>query len=112
MIAALLVVLVLNAVWGMYQKSEEALARRDKATADLKTLMVREEELRQDITRLSNSDGIEAEIRDRFMVAKAGEKVMIIADPTVAEVHTVTVTDAPTSFLGRMLGAVGFEGGE
>ena len=84
--------------------------RRDKAAADLASLTAREKELREDIARLSSAEGVEAEIRDRFMVAKQGEKVMIIADPSAAEAHTVTVTDAPASFLGKMMGAVGIGG--
>lgn len=104
---AILVAMVLHAVWGMYQKSQEALAKRNKATVELTSLTAREKQLHQDIARLSSGEGVEAEIRDRFMVAKEGEKVMIIADPIAAEAHTVTVADAPSSFFGKILGAVG-----
>ena len=109
---ALVVVLLFRGVWGVYQKSAEAVAKRDKATTELTDLAAREKELREGIARLSTGEGVEAEIRDRFMVAKEGEKVMIIADPTANEVHTVTVTDNTPSFLGKLMGAVGFGGGE
>lgn len=107
---ALVVVLLSRGVWGVYQKSVEAVAKRDKATAELASIVAREKELQTDIARLSTGEGVEAEIRDRFMVAKAGEKVMIIADPAASAVHTVTVTDEAPSIFGKFMGAVGFEG--
>src|SRR3989338_2688583 len=76
----LVVVLLFRGVWGVYQKSAEAVAKRDKATAELADLAAREKELHEGIARLSTGEGVEAEIRDRFMVAKEGEKVMLIVD--------------------------------
>lgn len=107
---ALVVVLLFRGVWGVYQKSAEAVAKRDKATTELTDLAAREKELREGIARLSTGEGVEAEIRDRFMVAKEGEKVMIIADPTANTSHTVTVTDSAPSVLGKLMGAVGIGG--
>ena len=107
---AFLVALTVQAAWGIYKKSEDALARRDKVTAELASLAIREKELRQDISRLSSEEGVEAEIRGRFMVAKEGEKVMIIADPMAVEAHTVTITDNSPSFFQKMMSAVGMEG--
>ncbi|HEY9585306.1 MAG TPA: septum formation initiator family protein [Candidatus Paceibacterota bacterium] len=104
---AFLVALMLHGVWGIYQKSQEAVAKRDKAVAELAGLATREKELREDIARLSTGDGLEAEIRDRFMVAKEGEKVMIIADPDATKVHTVTVDENSPSLLETMMSAVG-----
>ena len=106
----LVVVLLFRGVWGVYQKSAEAVAKRDKATAELADLAARKKELHEGIARLSTGEGVEAEIRDRFMVAKEGEKVMIIADPAANASHTVTVTDSAPSFLGKMMGAVGIGG--
>jgi cell division protein FtsB len=107
---AFVVVLLCRGVWGVYQKSAEAVARRDKAAMELDNIVAREKELHADIARLSTWEGVEAEIRDRFMVAKAGEKVMIIADPAASAVHTVTVTDSAPSFLGKLMGAAGLGG--
>ena len=104
---AFLVALMLHGVWGIYQKSQEAVAKRDKAVAELAGLATREKELREDIARLSTGDGLEAEIRDRLMVAKEGEKVMIIADPDATKVHTVTVDENSPSLLETMMSAVG-----
>lgn len=105
---AILVAVAIHGVWGIYQKSKEALAKRDKIAEEVAGLAAREKELHQDIARLKTSEGVEAEIRNRFMVAKEGEKVMIIANPSMREAHTVTITDDSPSFFEKVKGAVGF----
>ena len=97
-IIALLVLFafILNGTWGMYQKSKTANENREKAEALVDELSSREKEVTEDVVGLSTKRGIEEEIRARFMVAKEGEKVIIIADPKIEEVHTVTVSEPPT----------------
>ncbi|OGZ06401.1 MAG: hypothetical protein A2942_00965 [Candidatus Lloydbacteria bacterium RIFCSPLOWO2_01_FULL_50_20] len=107
---AILVALLLHPVWGMYKKSRDAIARRDKAETELSSLTAREIELDLDIARLSTPGGVEAEIRERFMVAKEGEKVMIIAEPDAEKAHTVTVPDDSSSFLNNVADMFGFSG--
>ena len=102
----------LHGAWNMYQKSIEAKANDDKANAALGVLEVREAGLRSDIDRLSTPRGQEEEIRNRFMVAKDGEKVIIITPPKDDTVHTVTVPeDDKKSFLDSLKAAVGLSGG-
>jgi len=107
---AFLVALLSHGAWGVYQKSKEAMAKQEKAEKELAGLLAREQELKGDIARLSSEEGVEEEIRERFMVAKEGEKVMIITDPDKDAVHTVTVNDEPPTFVEKMMGAVGFGG--
>ena len=102
----------LSGAWNMYQKSKEAKANDDKANATLSALQTREAGLRSDIERLSTPRGQEEEIRDRFMVAKEGEKVIIITPPKDDTVHTVTVPeDEKRGFLDSLKAAVGLSGG-
>ncbi len=91
--------LVARSAWGMYQKSTEALAKRDKAQEELRMVQERKKVLEADISRFSTPRGQEGEIRDRYMVAKDGEKVIIIADPETPLVHTVTISDTKTPTL-------------
>ena len=107
---AFLVALLSHGAWGVYQKSKEAMAKQEKAEKELAGLLAREQELKGDIARLSSEEGVEEEIRERFMVAKEGEKVMIITDPDAAKVHTVTVADNSPSVWEKMMGAVGIGG--
>lgn len=94
----ILVVFVLSLVslhgaWGMYQKSKDAIANRDRAVMEANVLMAHERELHADISKLSSDRGQEEEIRSRFMVAKDGEKVIIVSEPDSQTEHTVTVDD-------------------
>ena len=86
-------VFVLSATWGMFQKSRLAGSNATLAEEAVAGLENRERALSEDIVGLSTERGIEEEIRERFMVAKMGERVIIIADPEEAEVHTVTVVE-------------------
>ena len=69
-----------RAVLGVYHKqkiSEENLLMDRKKVAELEK---RENGLSFEIERLKSSDGIEEEIRKKFMVGKAGEQVIVIVD--------------------------------
>lgn len=110
-IMAFFTVLLLRAAWGMHEKSLDAIKNRDTALEELQSLQNRKAELEGDIAHLSSDEGIEAEIRDRFMVAKEGEKVMIVVAPKEEEVHTVTVpADDNSSFWDKMMSAVSLSG--
>ncbi len=84
-------VFVAHSAWSMYQKS--VLAKEKYATSQEKLDKTKqyETELARDIAALSSSRGQEEEIRERFMVAREGEKVIVITDPEKDKVHTVTV---------------------
>ncbi len=112
LLIALAIVFVGQGAWGMYNKSREAKARADDANQKLTELRERSDELSRDIELLSSERGVEEEIRDRFMVAKEGENVMIVADPEEQKVHSITVGDEKPSTLQRILGAIGISGDE
>lgn len=66
--------------WDMYTKwrtSNDALAEARIAYSELQE---REAFLNQQIGVLETDAGVEAEVRDRFGVAKEGEKVIVILD--------------------------------
>ena len=102
----------LNGAWGMYQKSKEATQNRDKAVAETAALSVHEAALHADITRLSSYRGQEEAIRNRFMVAKEGEKVIIISEQDGATSHSVTVNDngVSNSLVNQLKAAIGLSG--
>ena len=107
LLVAVAIVFAAHGAWGMYNKSKEAGLRADDANARLSELRERSSELTTDIELLSSERGVEEEIRDRFMVAKEGENVMIVSDPEEQKVHSITVGDEKPSTLQRMLGAIG-----
>lgn len=107
-VIAFLTLLAARGAWGMYGTFKEADMKRDKAEAELAALLKREEELRRDIERLSSVRGIEAEIRERYMVAKEGEKVMmIVGEEEVRE--NASPVPPEKSWWRKFLAAAGLE---
>ena len=58
---AILATGVVHASWSMYQKSKEALVKKEKALSELSELEARQAQLSHDITVLSTERGVEAE---------------------------------------------------
>lgn len=84
LIAVLLLVVIaiaLRGVWGVYQKSQESRVLKIEAQAQLGDLQTREQELRTDISNLKSDRGVEAELRERYDLAREGESVVVIVDP-------------------------------
>ena len=107
LILGLLTLLVARGAWGMYEKSVEAKAKRDKALGELQTLEGYATQLNRDISALSTARGQEGQIRDRFMVAKEGERVIVVTDPEKKEAHTITVSEEPPSMMDQWKAAIG-----
>ncbi|MBP9772056.1 MAG: hypothetical protein KBD16_04030 [Candidatus Pacebacteria bacterium] len=66
--------------WDMYQKSKHTDEALKKSKEAYNELVVRETFLEGKITQLSTDAGIEAEIRERFGVAKTGEEVIVVLE--------------------------------
>jgi cell division protein FtsB len=69
-----------RAAWGMYDTYTESVAKRIESEREWGILTEREKELRNSIERLSHERGIEEEIREKYMVAKEGERVLVVTD--------------------------------
>lgn len=80
---ALVIILLLNAVWGISGKYAKSKAIAERAQADLNTLKEREASLNRSIEALSTEEGKERELRDRFGVVKEGEKMIILVEEQV-----------------------------
>jgi cell division protein FtsB len=107
-----ILILLLEASWGMYEKSVDASDRRDKTLSTEAQYKKRDAELSNDINRLSTERGIEEEIRTRYMVAKDGENVIIVRTPEekVGGGNTIVVPAENKTLMQRMLGAMGMIG--
>lgn len=102
----LLLVVTGRAAWGMYGKYREATAKQAEAEREWEKMSIREKELQSAISRLSHERGIEEEIREKYMVAKEGEQVIVVTDvPGPDESNVVRTVDESswwTSFLGSL----------
>jgi cell division protein FtsB len=104
-----LLVLLVQAGAGMFAKAREAREKRDVAAAELERLEARETDLKSEIARLSSDRGVEEELRDRFFVAKEGEKIAVVADGASSG-DSGTEEEGSKSLWKRILSAVGFSG--
>lgn len=76
-----LVVILGRSTWSVYQKAQGAKNRSDLADVALSDLEQRKEFLETSIDFLGTEEGVEAEIRSKFGVAKEGEGVITLLDP-------------------------------
>lgn len=78
----LLVFIGIRGVWGVYIKERDSRALRLESEAQLSDLKVREADLRKDLAGLKSERGIEEVLREEYELAKEGEGVIVIVDPT------------------------------
>ncbi len=66
------------AVYDRYTVEREMMSRRAESERELRALAERKESLKSRVEYLNNEQGMEAEIRRHFDVAKEGEQVVIL----------------------------------
>ena len=77
-VGCLLVIFLAESTWTMYGKERAAASANVDEAAALAELKARESSLSADVQNLDTPRGIEAEIRERYPVAKPGESVIVI----------------------------------
>jgi cell division protein FtsB len=88
----LLILLLLSPVWKLYRKSREASEGRSQAAAQLAELEARRAFLAEEVKRLETERGVEGEIRKKFPVVRAGERVIIVL-PNEEATTTATTSE-------------------
>lgn len=81
-VALLLIVVffMITVVWNMYGKFQATQARATLAEERLNELKEQKIDLEAKVDRLQTKRGKEAELRQKFLIAKEGEKVLVIVD--------------------------------
>ncbi len=80
-----LILLLSNAVWKVYQKQAWAKDNLRKTAASLEALRAREKMLSSKIERLETADGVEEEIREKYGLVKPDEEVITIVDEAATD---------------------------
>jgi cell division protein FtsB len=65
---------------GIYTKYRESLSRKNSANVQLVKLSDRQKNIEEKIVNLETRVGIEEELRNRFSIAKEGEKMVVIIE--------------------------------
>lgn len=91
-----LCVLVAFAVYGRFLVEREMATRLEESAAELRALESKRDALDRKVDRLSSDQGMEAEIRKNFDVAREGETVIILVDEKEQADSRVGATTTPT----------------
>ncbi len=97
---AIVLLFLINGAWNIWQKDRESSAALQSAEERLARLKDRQAGFQSAIANLQTESGVEAEIRDKFDLAKAGEREVVIVDGDSA---STTQTAPPSeSFLQKI----------
>ncbi len=100
-VAIVLLVILAKATWNISHKAAASAAKLQSAQAELNKLELREAELNSKVAKLSDDQGIEAEIRTKYHAVKEGESVaVIVVEPQTAHVAGGVSGTLATSTLG------------
>jgi cell division protein FtsB len=90
LLLAIIFVMLLRGVWGVYKKSQISYENLERERNELNKLAEREKTLNSSIEYLKTEQGIEDEIRTKFRAVKDGEQVAVI-------INEGTTTPTPVS---------------
>lgn len=76
----ILLVLVMKGSWSAYKDEQFTRTNKEIAERELDELKAREKLLASQINSLGTAEGRERELRNKFSVAKEGEKIIMIVD--------------------------------
>ena len=91
--------LMVRATWSAYQKEAVSLEGLKETKSEWQRLSDREAELNVAVERLETPRGLEEEIREKFSVAKEGEKMAIVVEGNSTREKETVVED---NFLRRL----------
>ena len=89
-VAIVLFVILSKAVWNIHEKANASKARLDQATAELNRLKTRQDEVSTKVAYLSTDQGVESELRTKYLAVKEGEQVAVIVNQTDGTTSTST----------------------
>ena len=87
-ILVILLAFLIKGTWSIMNKKLESEQYVKNLKLESQQLEERQKNLEEDINYLKTEEGIDEEIKERFNVSKAGEKVVIIVDPKLVATST------------------------
>lgn len=96
----LIVVLIffIFSIIGIYRKSREATRKNGEVSKELNELKAKKDYIEEEVERLKTNAGVEEELRDKFQIAKPGERVIIIVDDPKDKSEASDVKDSSNWF--------------
>ena len=103
---SIILFLFLKALWGVYIKESVSKDNLNKENLELQRLINRQKTLSESFEYLKTDEGVEKEMRDKFRVAKDGERLAVIIDNNAST--TDTNGYIKISLWNRFIGLLGF----
>ena len=85
-------VLLVHAAWNMYSKLAAASQAKAETLSQLASLEAQQKGVTRTITKLTTERGVEAEVRERFGVARPGEGEIDIVEDLRAKTTNIITT--------------------
>lgn len=95
-----LTVVVAISAWNMYQTNQETEETVERLRTEHQELSQREDVVTDEALNISTERGLEEEIREKFSVAKEGERVIVLVDD---QDQATTTTDTEPSWWQELL---------
>lgn len=106
-VLAVLLFMVADGAWQVYQKARIARDERDRAARSLQGLQARNAELTASLARVQSNEGIEEDVRQKFAVARPGEDVVIVVDDSAKKSEN-SEASTTVGFWARLASFLGF----
>ena len=87
-----LVIAALSGVWGIFKKERESRSLREESETKLADLEIRKGQLEANIAKLNTNRGMEEALREQYRLAKSGEGLIIIVEPSASQSAQATST--------------------
>ena len=97
-VLTLILLVLLKALWGVYQKERMSSEYLAKEQIELEKAGERQKTLEKSVEYLKTDKGVEAEIRSKFRMVKEGEMVAVIIDEDKKSVEKPATTTTPIGF--------------
>lgn len=79
-VLCIVIAIAAKETWDLYAKERHARELLENARVRQESLGEREAFLKSELANLGDEEGVEGELRERFGIAKPGEKVIVLID--------------------------------
>jgi cell division protein FtsB len=94
LVLCLMVVMLARSAWAVYKNNRMVSEKRDFARLELARLLEKKVELESELEDLKTDRGAESEVREKYQVARPGEKTIIVIDNPAEATSTATTTES------------------
>ncbi|OHA31885.1 MAG: hypothetical protein A2928_02055 [Candidatus Taylorbacteria bacterium RIFCSPLOWO2_01_FULL_45_15b] len=84
-IVVILGAVLIRGLWGVYHKYTIANSRFEEAFQHQQALVESYDKLEREVARLETPEGVEAEIRTNFRMAKENEKLIVVVEDGISK---------------------------